>query len=220
MLVELQKIQVPQGQRVLLNNITWQEFETILEELGEHRSARIAYDQGTLEIMTPLPEHEFNKEIISDLIKALLEELEVNFLSLGSTTFKNIKMYQGIEPDNCFYLANECKIRGKKRLDLTIDPPPDLALEIDLTSRTHQHIYAALGVAEVWHFENGNLLIYLLQNNQYFESDTSLNFPNLAVKEIILQSLKQVNLVGRNNVMKEFRQWVRKQIIVSGQINN
>jgi len=220
MLVELQKIQVPQGQRVLLNNITWQEFETILEELGEHRSARIAYDQGTLEIMTPLPEHEFNKEIISDLIKALLEELEVNFLSLGSTTFKNIKMYQGIEPDNCFYIANECKIRGKKRLDLTIDPPPDLALEIDLTSRTHQHIYAALGVAEVWHFENGNLLIYLLQNNQYFESDTSLNFPNLAVKEIILQSLKQVNLVGRNNVMKEFRQWVRKQIIVSGQINN
>ena len=220
MLVELQKIQVPQGQRVLLNNITWQEFETILEELGEHRSARIAYDQGTLEIMTPLPEHEFNKEIISDLIKALLEELEVNFLSLGSTTFKNIKMYQGIEPDNCFYIANECKIRGKKRLDLTIDPPPDLALEIDLTSRTHQHIYAALGVAEVWHFENGNLLIYLLQNNQYFESDTSLNFPNLAVKEIIPQYLKQVNLVGRNNVMKEFRQWVRKQIIVSGQINN
>jgi Uma2 family endonuclease len=220
MLVELQKIQVPQGQRVLLNNITWQEFETILEELGEHRSARIAYDQGTLEIMTPLPEHEFNKEIISDLIKALLEELEVNFLSLGSTTFKNIKMYQGIEPDNCFYIANECKIRGKKRLDLTIDPPPDLALEIDLTSRTHQHIYAALGVAELWRFENGNLLIYLLQNNQYFESDTSLNFPNLAVKEIILQSLKQVNLVGRNNVMKEFRQWVRKQIIVSGQINN
>jgi len=220
MLVELEKIQVPQGQRILLNNITWQEFETILEELGEHRSARIAYDQGTLEIMTPFPEHEFNKEIISDLIKALLEELEINFLSLGSTTFKNIKMYQGIEPDNCFYIANESKIRGKKRLDLTIDPPPDLALEIDLTSRTHQHIYAALGVAELWRFENGNLLIYLLQNNQYFESDTSLNFPNLAVKEIIPQYLKQVNLVGRNNVMKEFRQWVRKQIIVSGQINN
>ena len=92
MLIALEKIYVPQGQRVLLENISWQEFENILEELGENRSARIAYDQGTLEIMTPLPEHEFNKEIISDLIKALLEELEINFLSLGSTTFKNIKM--------------------------------------------------------------------------------------------------------------------------------
>ena len=211
MLIALEKIYVPQGQRVLLENISWQEFENILEELGENRSARIAYDQGTLEIMTPLPEHEFNKEIISDLIKALLEELEINFLSLGSTTFKNIKMYQGIEPDNCFYIANESKIREKKRLDLTIDPPPDLALEIDLTSRTHQHIYAALGITELWRFEKGNLLIYLLQDGQYIEAEQSLNFPNLRIKEVIPDYLQQVNTIGRNQVMKVFRQWVRKR---------
>lgn len=214
MLIALEKIYVPQGQRVLLENISWQEFENILEELGENRSARIAYDQGTLEIMTPLPEHEFNKEIISDLIKALLEELEINFLSLGSTTFKNIKMYQGIEPDNCFYIANESKIRGKKRLDLTIDPPPDLALEIDLTSRTHQHIYAALGITELWRFEKGNLLIYLLQDGQYIEAEKSLNFPNLRIKEVIPDYLQQVNRIGRNQVMKVFRQWVRKEIAI------
>jgi Uma2 family endonuclease len=214
MLIALEKIYVPQGQRVLLENISWQEFENILEELGENRSARIAYDQGTLEIMTPLPEHEFNKEIISDLIKALLEELEINFLSLGSTTFKNIKMYQGIEPDNCFYIANESKIREKKRLDLTIDPPPDLALEIDLTSRTHQHIYAALGITELWRFEKGNLLIYLLQDGQYIEAEKSLNFPNLRIKEVIPDYLQQVNRIGRNQVMKVFRQWVRKEIAI------
>ena len=214
MLIALEKIYVPQGQRVLLENISWQEFENILEELGENRSARIAYDQGTLEIMTPLPEHEFNKEIISDLIKALLEELEINFLSLGSTTFKNIKMYQGIEPDNCFYIANESKIRGKKRLDLTIDPPPDLALEIDLTSRTHQHIYAALGITELWRFEKGNLLIYLLQDGQYIEAEQSLNFPSLQIKEVIPDYLQQVNTIGRNQVMKVFRQWVRKEIAI------
>ena len=200
----------------MITNLTEikEQFENILEELGENRSARIAYDQGTLEIMTPLPEHEFNKEIISDLIKALLEELEINFLSLGSTTFKNIKMYQGIEPDNCFYIANESKIRGKKRLDLTIDPPPDLALEIDLTSRTHQHIYAALGITELWRFEKGNLLIYLLQDGQYIEAEQSLNFPNLRIKEVIPDYLQQVNTVGRNQVMKVFRQWVRKEIAI------
>ena len=220
MLIALEKIYVPQGQRVLLENISWQEFENILEELGENRSARIAYDQGTLEIMTPLPEHEFNKEIISDLIKALLEELEINFLSLGSTTFKNIKMYQGIEPDNCFYIANESKIRGKKRLDLTIDPPPDLALEIDLTSRTHQHIYEALGVAELWRFENGNLLIYLLQDGQYIEAEQSLNFPSLQIKEVIPDYLQQVNTIGRNQVMKVFRQWVRTDIAIISRIRD
>ena len=136
MLLKLKRIHVPPGQRVLLQNVTWQELETILQELGEHRAARIAYNRGILEIMTPLPEYEFNKEIIGDLVKALLEELDIEFRSLGSTTFKNQAMAQGIEPDKCFYIENERKIRGKKRLDLTIDPSPDLALEIDITSRT------------------------------------------------------------------------------------
>ncbi|BDA71902.1 hypothetical protein CAL7716_060680 [Calothrix sp. PCC 7716] len=75
MLLNIKRINVPPGQRVLLRDVTWEEFETILDELGEHRAARIAYDKGVLEIMAPLPEHEFSKEIISDLVKALLEEL-------------------------------------------------------------------------------------------------------------------------------------------------
>lgn len=143
MLLSIKRINVPPGQHVLLRDVTWQEFETILDELGEHRAARVAYDRGILEIMTPLPEHEFDKEIIGDLLKALLEELDIEFISLGSTTFKNQQMAQGIEPDQCFYIQNESKIRGKKRLDLAIDPPPDLALEIDITSRTHPNIYKA-----------------------------------------------------------------------------
>lgn len=102
-LVRVQQIKVPPGQRVLLNEISWADFETILVDLGNHRAARVAYQQGVLEIMAPLPEHELAKENISDLIKALLEELDIEFLSLGSTTFKNEQMDQGIEPDQCFY---------------------------------------------------------------------------------------------------------------------
>ncbi|MEL7241739.1 MAG: Uma2 family endonuclease, partial [Cyanobacteria bacterium J06573_2] len=133
MLLNIRRIDVPPGQRVLLRDVTWEEFEAILDELGEHRASRIAYDRGVLEIIAPLPEHEFDKEIIGDLIKALLEELDTEFLSLGSTTFKNQEMLQGIEPDQCFYIENESKVRRKKRLDLTQDPPPELALEIDVT---------------------------------------------------------------------------------------
>src|SRR5689334_4443347 len=106
MLLELKRIHVPPGQRVLLQNVTWTELEAILEELGEHRAARIAYDRGMLEIMAPLPEHEDDKEIISDLVKALLEELDIEFRCLGSTTFKNQFMEKGIEPDQCFYIKN------------------------------------------------------------------------------------------------------------------
>jgi Uma2 family endonuclease len=212
MLLELKRIYVPPGQRVLLQDVTWQELETIIEELGEHRSARIAYDKGILEIMAPLPEHEDNKEIISDLVKALLEELDIEFRCLGSTTFKNELMAQGIEPDQCFYIKNEAAIRGKRRIDLTVDPPPDLALEIDITSRTHPLIYQALKVPELWCFENGILKINLLQDGNYVESQSSLNFPHLPLIEVIPQYLEQSKTAGRNATLKAFRSWVKEQL--------
>ncbi len=210
MLLELSRLSVPPGQRVLLHEVSWQEFELILEELGEHRSARIAYDNENLEIMTPLPEHEAAKEVIGDLVKALLEELDIEFLTLGSTTFKNQAMFKGIEPDQCFYIQNELAIRGKKRLDLTVDPPPDLALEIDITSRTHPTIYQALGVPELWRFDRGQLQINVLQEGNYVESETSDLFPGLPLKEVIPHYLEQSKTIGRNAVMKAFRQWVRE----------
>ncbi len=212
MLLELKRIHVPPGQRVLLENVTWTELEAILEELGEHRAARIAYDQGILEIMTPLPEHEFDKEIISDLIKALLEELDIEFLSLGSTTFKNQFMEKGIEPDQCFYIQNERLVRGKKRLDLTIDPPPDLALEIDVTSRTHPNIYQSLKVPELWRFENGKLQINVLVDGNYVVSQSSLNFPGLPLLDVIPRYLESSGINGRNATIKRFRNWVREQL--------
>lgn len=212
MLLELKRIHVPPGQRVLLRDVTWQELEAILEDLGEHRAARIAYDRGILEIMAPLPEHEYDKEIIGDLVKALLEELNTEFISLGSTTFKNQVMAKGIEPDQCFYIKNESKIRGKKRLDLTVDPPPDLALEIDITSRTHPNIYEALKVPELWRFDKGKLQINVLQNGYYIESQQSLNFPVFPLIETIPKYLEQSTTAGRNATLKAFRLWVKKQI--------
>lgn len=214
MLVKVKQVTVPPGQRVLLKDISWQEFEAILEDLGEHRGSRVAYDKGTLEIMTPLPEHETGKVLIGNFIEALLEELDIEFWCLGSTTFKNQLMQQGIEPDNCFYIENEAAVRGKDRLDLTKDPPPDLALEIDVTSRTHPSIYEKLGVLELWRFEKGKLKINVLQNGRYVESDTSPHFPNLPVKEVIPQSLDRCKIQGRNKTMKAFRAWVKEQLQV------
>ncbi len=178
MLLELKRIVIPPGQRVIFENTSWQEFETILNELGERRSSRVAYNNGKLEIMTPLPEHETNKKIISYFVEILLEEFELEFWPLGSTTFKTKSMGKGIEPDDCFYIKNEALVRGKKRLDLSTDPPPDLAIEIDLTSTSNLEIYAALKVTELWRFENGKLEINLLEDNKYIVSESSPTFPN------------------------------------------
>ncbi|HAG84984.1 MAG TPA: hypothetical protein DCL61_28505 [Cyanobacteria bacterium UBA12227] len=212
MLLELKRITVPPGQRVLLSDISWQEFETILEDLGEHRASRVVYDNGILEIMTPLPEHETGKVLIGDLVKALLEEMDIEFWSLGSTTFKNQEMLKGIEPDDCFYIQNEAAVRGKNTLDLTVDPPPDLALEIDVTSRTNSSVYEALGVPELWRFEKGKLQINVLRDGKYVEVECSPNFRDLLLTEVIPQYLRQSKLIGRNKAMREFRDWVRKHI--------
>jgi Uma2 family endonuclease len=211
MLLELRRLEVPPGQRLLMQDVTWQEFETILEELGDHRSARLAYDNGTLEMMMPLPEHEDDKEIVGDLIKALLEEFDIEFRSLGSTTFKKIQT-QGLEPDQCFYIQNEGAIRGKKRIDLSVDPPPDLAIEIDVTSRTHPSIYEALGVPELWRFDQGKLQINVLQDGSYALAAESPNFLGLPLCEVLPRYLAESKIIGRNKVLKAFRQWVREQI--------
>ncbi|MGK7873076.1 MAG: Uma2 family endonuclease [Xenococcaceae cyanobacterium] len=213
MLVELKKITVPPGQKVLLHDVTWQEFETILEDLGEHRASRVAYNNGTLEIMTPLPEHEINKVFISNFVEILLEELDVEFCPLGSTTFKNEAMTKGIEPDNCFYIENEAAVRGKDRINLTEDPPPDLALEIDVTSRTHPSIYEALGVRELWRYEKSKLQINVLQDGKYVESEFSPHFPDFSLIEVIPKYLQECKTLGRNKTMRSFRNWVKEQII-------
>ncbi|MGB7518447.1 MAG: Uma2 family endonuclease, partial [Spirulinaceae cyanobacterium] len=121
--------------RVLLHNFSWEQFENILINLGESRAARLAYDNGTLEIMTPLPEHEYYKENIGTAIQDIAEVLEKDYESLGSTTWRKKAQMTGIEPDNCFYFQNEPKIRGQLAYDLNQDPPPDLILEIYITSK-------------------------------------------------------------------------------------
>ena len=208
MLLEVSRITVPPGQTVVLENISWTELDAILEDLGESRSSRIAYDKGRLEIMTPLPEHEVNKVYISNFVEILLEELNIEFCPLGSTTFKNQKMFKGIEPDSCFYIVNELAVRGKRRLDLTVDPPPDLALEIDITNRSHPKIYQSLGVGELWRYQPDKLQILLLVDGQYVESPTSRNFPDFPLIEVIPQYLTMCRTEGRNKGIRAFRSWV------------
>ncbi|WP_333189435.1 Uma2 family endonuclease [Microcoleus sp. Pol7_A1] len=178
-------MKIQPGQQLLVEDVNWQQFESILAELGERRASRLSYSNGRLEIMVPLPEHEKAKEIIGDMVKILLETRQIAFESLGSTTLKNERMSQAVEPDTCFYIQNQAAVIGKNRLDMSIDPPPDLAIEIDLTSRTQLDNYQILGVPELWRYARRGLQINVLQAEQYIESDVSPTFPNIPIVELV-----------------------------------
>jgi Uma2 family endonuclease len=210
--LQFRQIHLLPGQRLQLGQISWSEFEAILLELGEGRSSRVAYFDGTLEIMAPLPEHETAKVFLGDFVKALLNELEMDWISLGSTTFKQQLMAAGIEPDDCFYIQNCQQMVGKTRLDLTIDPPPDLAIEVDLTSKTQISAYEALKVPEIWCYDNGNLKFFVLQNGRYVESPASPNFPSLPLLESLPRFVRQGQTEVMSAVQRSFRQWVRQQV--------
>ncbi|MFP4338217.1 MAG: Uma2 family endonuclease, partial [Halothece sp.] len=190
MLLEFKRWVIPPGHQVLLQNVSWSELEQILDELGENRATRISYSNGTLELMTPLATHENNKAMISDFVRILLEELGKEYRNLGSTTLKNAKMKQAVEPDECFYIQNEHLVRGIQRLDLSILPPPDLAIEIDLTARTRFNHYEQLGVPELWRYDGTKLEINILSSGKYLASEESLQFSGFPLKEVLPQFLE------------------------------
>jgi Uma2 family endonuclease len=211
--IPIQHIQVPPGQRVVLRNVSWEEFEAILQELGDHGSAHVAYYDGLLEIMSPSPEHEYFKETIGDAVKDMAETLELDYESYGSTTWRRQAKQAGLEPDNCFYFQNEARVRGKLQFDLNQDPPPDLALEIDITSQSLERfpIYARLGVPELWCYDAGLLKIYHLQNGQYVEVEQSAIFPQLNVGALP-QLIEANRSTGRLALRRSVRAWAREQV--------
>lgn len=211
--ISINQIVVPAGQSILLKDISWQKFEDILLGLGQDRRAKIVYDRGTLEIMVPLPEHEYFKEAISDLIKDLADELGMEYESYGSTTWRRQRVLGGAEPDNCFYFQNVAAIRDRLDIDLNQDPPPDLVLEIDITSSSLDSlpIYARLEVSEVWRYDRRRLRIYQLVQGTYVQAQTSLAFPGFVVQAIPDFINKNLSL-GRRALRQSFRVWVRQQV--------
>lgn len=209
---ELNQLIIPPGNKIKLQNVSWEMYSSILDELGEGYALRLTYYQETLEIRMPLPKHEKAKSLIGDLVKLLLEELNIDCDVLGSTTFKSKEMQSGIEPDDCFYIQHEAAIRGKDRIDLTVDPPPDLAIEIDNSSPTSLNSYQALKVPELWRYDGQTLKIYLLQDGKYLESDSSPSFPDFPIIDVIPQYVDRSNTQGRSPTIRAFRAWVKEQL--------
>jgi Uma2 family endonuclease len=211
MQIDIRQIEIKPGQQLFLKDVDWKSFEDLLEEFGEKRATRVSYFDKELEIIRPFAGQEDNKEIIKDLIKIILEYLDVEFICLGSTTFKKKSMKSAVKPDSCFYIENEIKVRGKTRINLNQDPPPDLAIEIDITSRTHFDNYEKLGVPELWRYNGETLEISILKEGQYENAENSLHFPQFNLKWAVPYFVEHSKIIGRNATMREFRQWLSEQ---------
>ena len=169
------RVQTPQEQRVVLRTVSWGTYQRLLAE-REDSAPRFTYDRGALEIMSPLlPEHEEYSDTIRFLVRILARELGISVRSFGSMTLKREDVQGGAEPDGCFYIQSEPRIRGKRRPDLGVDPPPDLVIEVDLTNPSLDKlpVYARFGVPEVWRYDGQQLEIRLLEGGRYTESAES-----------------------------------------------
>lgn len=198
--------------RVTLHDVTWEAYEKILEALGDNRSARLTYDDGMLEIMSPLEEHGSPNRRLESCILILTDELEQDVKTMGSTTLNRPDLKKGSEPDSCYYIQNEPLVRGKT-VDLKQDPPPDLILEIDITHSdiNKLRLYAAMGTPEFWRYNGKVLRIYQLVEGSYQEVAVSPTFPWVS-KEKFYDFLRQCQAIGEMKARKEFRAWVREQI--------
>lgn len=201
---------LPAGTSLLIGTATWDDYEEFLHELGPSYDQRIFYDNGRMEIMPPTFNHETPISGIHHFVIVLMEELDIDIQPSGSTTLRARLKSAGAEPDDAFYVQNAARMIGKKDLDLSQDPPPDIVVEVDRTSSSLNRfaIYARLGVPEIWRLHGETVKFHLLETDAYAESPHSRAFPFLpsdALSRFLAQSLKE----GERLAAKAFRSWLR-----------
>ncbi|MBE9159611.1 Uma2 family endonuclease [Nodosilinea sp. LEGE 06152] len=200
------------SQHITLQRVSWSTYQALLQDMGDHRAARLAYDQGTLEIIMPSDLHEVLNRLLDRIITALTEELDLKIKAYGSTTLEREDLEQGVEPDSCYYIQNADQI-STLQLDLRTNPPPDLAVEVDITSSAQRRftIYQQLQIPEVWQYtQRRGLVFYALVGGQYVECEVSPTFPQVS-SQMLVTFLQMAPGEDDNAVVKSLRRWIRQQ---------
>ncbi|MGH7965954.1 MAG: Uma2 family endonuclease [Candidatus Binatia bacterium] len=201
------------GPRFILYGVSWATYERLLADFADSHAAHFAYDQGALEIMAPSFQHEEINRLIATLFEVIAAEMDIDCVNAGSTTFKRVDLARGFEPDTCFYMRNNAAcVRGKEEIDLAVDPPPDLVIEIDITSPSLNKlpIYAAVGVPEVWRYDRQRVAIFTLAGEVYNEREESMVLPRLT-GAVISSFLAESKTLQRPAWLRKLREWGRKQ---------
>ncbi len=200
--------------RFVLHGLSWATYERLLEELND-RPIRVTFDRGTLEFMSPSYRHEKINRWLAKLVDLLAMELDFSYECGGSTTWRREDLERGLEPDSCFYFTNAALVHGKDVLDMTVDPPPDLAIEIDASHSSVDKIaiYAALGVPELWIYENDELQVMGLTAARIYEPRAHSAFLPAAAWPVIQQFMIDPGQPTEAAWSKRFRQWVLDNLV-------
>ena len=195
-------------QKIILKGISWETYERLLAEHQEQSGIRFIYDSGMLEIMVLSARHEEPNRTLALLVEVLAEALDLDVRRLGSTTFRRPDLYKGFEPDSCFYIQQLDAVSGKEEIDLTTDPPPDLVIEIDITSPSLDKLplYAAVGVPEVWRYDGERVTILHLDDARYIEAARSAALPSLT-SPAATQFLHDSTQVRSTEWLRRVREW-------------
>jgi Uma2 family endonuclease len=197
-------IHLPPGTVVRMAG-SWQDYCALRDSRGDGSLPRIKYRCGEILLMSPLPRHGREANILADIVKAILDSRDRNYEAFTPITME-LPNTGGIEPDYCFYIDNWAAAIGKDRIDWAIDPPPDLAIEIDITSYTAVEDFLPYGVPEVWLFKQGQLGIFSLESGAYVQRTTSRYFPEVDLPELISQCLRSAAEKGTGAALRELRQ--------------
>lgn len=199
-------------QLVILDSVTWDTYERLITEHGERCGTRFTYDEGVLQIMVVSFRHERPNRTLATLVEVVAEELGVDIARLGSMTFKRKDLQKGFEPDSCFYIQHADAIHGRQEIDIAVDPPPDLSIEVDITSGSLNRfpIFAAVGIPEVWRFDGTRVAVFRLESGGYAESTNSLAFPAVT-GEILTLFLDESQKLKSTEWLRKVREWARSQ---------
>jgi len=206
----------PTTERVLLHNVSWQTYESLLADAyADHSHVRFTYDDGDLEIMTLSFGHENAGRWILRLIALLTLELDIPMCGGGSTTLRSSLRKKGLEADESFWIANESAMRGKTVWNATTDPPPDLVVEVDISNSSLNRfgIYAALGVPEIWHYDGSAFSVFTLTSTGRFRRVTkSRAFPALPLKGFV-RFITELGTRDETSLLKSFRRWLHEEVV-------
>ncbi len=203
-----EKIHLPPGTVVKMPG-NWQDYQALVEQLGDRSIPRIKYRPGEILLMSPLPVHGRQAHIIAMVAIVLLDLLGRDYEAFTPITI-DLPEVRGVEPDYCFYIDNYAAIVGKDRIAWGIEPPPDLVIEVDVTSYTDVDDYLPYQILEVWLFKKNKLIIYSWQDDRYLESLTSRYFPNFNVSEIVEECWQMSRDCSTSMVIRELRQKLEK----------
>jgi Uma2 family endonuclease len=203
----------PQEQRFRMSAVSWEGYMHLGQAFAG-RHVRMTYDRGELEIMTVSLGHDGDKSLLAPLVEVVTEEMAIDIRSGGSTTLNREDLERGLEGDECWWIQHEAQVRGLREIDLNIHPPPDLALEVEITRTVLNRIeiYAALRVPEVWRWNGQILTVCLLgPDGKYAVSSMSLSFPFVPVAELA-RFLHMLQGMSETSVVRAFREWVRQHV--------